>query len=61
MPVTLKLVKIKGQKITVEKFVCLGTTVFNVGSGTENINNRLLKVRSVFRKLKKIWSSNTIS
>ena len=55
-------VMIKDQEIEdVEKFVYLGATGSNVGGGTENINNRVLKAKGVFRKLRKIWSSKTIS
>ena len=56
---------IKGQEIAieyVEKFVYLGATVSKVGASTEDINNRVLKAKGVFRKLsRKIWSSKIMS
>ena len=45
----------------VDRFVYLGATVSKEGGGTEDIHNRVDKARGVFLKLKKIWSSNSIS
>jgi len=45
----------------VDRFVYLGVTVSKEGGGTEDIHNRVVKARGVFLKLKKIWSSNSIS
>jgi len=39
----------------------LEATVSKEGGGTEDIHNRVAKARRVFFKLKKIWSSNSIS
>ena len=53
---------INGQQIEdTEKFVYLiGTTVSNIGDGTEGINNRVLKAEGVFHKLRKIWTSKIL-
>ena len=39
----------------------LGDTVSNVGGGMEDLDNRVLKEKGVFWKLRKIWSSKIIS
>ena len=44
-----------------DRFVYFGATVTKESGGTEDIHNRVVKARRVFLKLKKIWSSNSIS
>ena len=39
----------------------LGATLSKEGGGTEDIHNRVVKARGVFLRLKKIWSSSSIS
>lgn len=56
------MVEVNGRGIEdVDRFVYLGVTVFKEGGGIEDIYNRVVKARGVFLKLKKIWSSNSIS
>jgi len=56
------VVEVNGRGIEdVDRFVYLGATVSKEGGGTEDIHNRVVKARGVFLKLKKIWSSNSIS
>ena len=45
----------------VDRFVYLGATVSKEGEGTEDIHNRVVKASGVFLRLKKIWSSSSIS
>ena len=45
----------------VDQFTYLGATVCKEGGGMKDLKNRLSKARSSFVKLKKIWSSNSIS
>ena len=55
-------VEVNGQEIEdVDRFVYLGATVAKEGGGTQDIHNRVVKAREVFLRLKKIWSSNSIS
>ena len=55
-------VEVNVQRIEdVDRFVYLGATVSKEGGGTQNIHNRVVKTRGVFLRLKKIWSSNSIS
>ena len=39
----------------------LGATVSKEDGGTEDIHNRVVKARGVFLRLKKVWSSHSIS
>ena len=56
------VVEVNGRGIEdVDRLVYLGATVSKEGGGTEDIHNRVVKARGVFLKLKKIWSSNSIS
>ena len=56
------MMEINGRGIEdVDRFVYLGATVSKEGGGTEDIHNRVVKARGVFLRLKKIWSSNSIS
>ena len=56
------MVEVNGRGIKdVDRFVYLGTTVSKEGGGTEDIQNRVVKARGVFLRLKKIWSSHSIS
>ena len=56
------MVEVNGQGIEdVDRFVYLGATVSKEGGGTEDIHNRVVKARGVFMRLKKIWSSYSIS
>ena len=56
------MVDVNGQGIEdVDRFVYLGATVSKEGGGTEDIQNRVAKARRVFLRLKKIWSSHSIS
>ena len=56
------MVEVNGRGIKdVDRFVYLGATVSQEGGGTEDIHNRVIKARGVFLRLKKIWSSNSIS
>ena len=56
------MVEVNGQGIEdVDRFVYLGTTVSKEGGGTEDIHNRVVKATVVFMRLKKIWSSHSIS
>ena len=53
----------KGGIEVVDKFLYLGGTVSKEGGGTGDIDNRVVKARRVFLrlKMKKIWTSNNIS
>ena len=55
--------EVNGRRIEdVDRFGFLGATVSGKeGGGTEDIQNRVVKVRGVFLRLKKIWSSHSIS
>ena len=56
------VVEVNGRGIEdVDRFVYLGPTVSKEGGGTEDIQNRVIKARGLFLRLKKIWSSNSIS
>ena len=56
------MVEVNGRGIEdVDRFVYLGATVFKEGGGTEEIQNRVVKARGIFLRLKKIWSSHSIS
>ena len=56
------MVELNGQGIEdVDRFVDLGAIVSKEGGGTEDIHNRVVKARGVFMRLKKIWSSDSIS
>ena len=56
------MVKVNGQGIDdVHRFMYLGATVSKEGGGTEDIHNRVVKARGAFMRLKKIWSSHSIS
>ena len=56
------MVEINGREIDdVDRFVYLGATVSKEGGGTEDIQNRVVKVNGLFLRLKKIWSSHSIS
>ena len=56
------VVEVNGRGIEdVDRFVYLGATVSKEGGGTEDIQNRVVKARGVFLRLKKIWSSHSIS
>ena len=56
------MVEVNGRGIEdVDRFLYLGATVSKEGGGTEDIHNRVVKARGVFLRLKKIWSSNSIS
>ena len=56
------MVEVNGQGIEdVDRFVYLGATVSKEGGGTEDIHKRVVKARGVFMRLKKIWSSHSIS
>ena len=56
------MVEVNGRGIEdVDRFLYLGATVSKEGRGTEDIHNRVVKARGVFLRLKKIWSSNSIS
>ena len=56
------MVEVNGRGIEdVDRFVYLSATVSKEGGGTEDIHNRVVKARGVFLRLKKIWSSNSIS
>ena len=56
------MVEVNGRGIEdVDRFVYLGATVSKEGGGTEDIHNRVVKARGVFLRLKKIWSSSSIS
>ena len=51
-------VKIRGKEVEdVNEFVYLGSKVSKDGSGTEDIKNRLRKVRGAFQNLTKLWST----
>ena len=55
-------VEVNGQGIEdVHRFVYLGVTLSKEGGGTQDIHNSVVKARGVFLRLKKIWSSNSIS
>jgi len=49
------------QEDQVDRFVYLGATVSKERGGTENIDNRVVKARGVFLRLKNICSSHSIS
>ena len=56
------MVEVNGRGIEdVDRFVYLGATVSKEGGGTEDIQNRVVKARGIFLRLKKIWSSHSIS
>ena len=56
------MVEVNGRGIEdVDRFVYLSATVSKEGGVTEDIHNRVVKARGVFLRLKKIWSSNSIS
>ena len=56
------VVEVNGRGIEdVDRFVYLGATVSKEGRGNEDIHNRGVKARGAFLRLKKIWSSNSIS
>ena len=56
------VVEVNGQGIEdVDRFVYSGATVSKEGGGTEDIHNSVVKARGVFLRLKKIWSSHSIS
>ena len=56
------VVEVNGRGIEdVDRFVYLGATVSKEGGGTEDIQNRVVKARGVFLRLKKIWNSHNIS
>jgi len=53
------MVEVNGRGIEdVDRFVYLGATVSKEGGGTED---RVVKARGVFLRLKSIWSSHSIS
>ena len=56
------MVEVNGRGIEdVDRFVFSGATVSKEGGGTDDIHNGVVKVRGVFLRLKKIWSSHNIS
>ena len=56
------VVEVNGRGIEdFDRFVYLAATVSKEGGGTENIQNRVVKARGVLLRLKKIWSSHSIS
>ena len=56
------VVEVNGRGIEdVDRFVYLGATVSKEGGGTEDIQNRVVKARGIFLRLKKIWNSHSIS
>ena len=56
------VVEVNGRGIEdVDRFVYLGATVSKEGGGTEDIQNRVVKARGLFLRLKKIWSSHNIT
>ena len=59
----IDMVDVNGRGIEdVDRFGYLGATVSGKeGGGTEDIHNRVVKARGVFLRLKKIWSSHSIS
>lgn len=53
--------EVNGQGIEdVDQLVYLGATVSKEGGGTQDIQNREVKVRGIFMRSKKIWSTNSI-
>ncbi|KAJ8333487.1 hypothetical protein SKAU_G00414950 [Synaphobranchus kaupii] len=55
-------ITIGGQEVKeVDKFTYLGATVCKEGGGMKDLRNRLSKARGTFVRLKKIWSSSSIS
>ena len=56
------MVEVNGRGIEdVDRFVYLRATVSKEGRGVEDIPNRVVKARWIFLRLKRIWSSHSIS
>ena len=60
-PTNQESITVEDQSIEeVHKFTYLGATVCKEGGGMEDLKNRLLKERSAFVRLQKIWRSSSL-